>query len=531
MRTYKKLLSCPNDFSTKIVHRPWRGHSCLPCRDSSRHSSSRFRNHRDSLLAAPLIAIMLLASCESRLPSSLRREISIENERLQTAELQVDKSESALNNNLAQAPELFRGAAEAAAWKSDIAEAKADLQTSRNDARKLAQLADRDRPDNNIARLLADESRLRNAALGKVQFVDQSMAKWLDYKHDPAGFAAKVDRERETIRAFDLSSVTTAVGRAEQDWPAKKPALESRLSSLVDATRKTEAPSQGAPSILIAEESAFSQETAALSRNSQELQSECGELYDSWDKILTDLDHSKFGADDALFRERIKTVRTHFIDVPLKKTETHSEEHWTDVSEASFHQVENDLGMAIAHKDAGQFDSEAQTTPQPAGFSYVASPSVGSNQYGYWTHTGGESLWTFLPQYLILRELLWNHDYRPVAAGEYNAYRTAQSRGATYYGRDTTTAALKYGSHGTFTQQHYADSRYVQSGAFKGSAYASNHNSNSGPSLWEKAPREPAAAAQSGKRFGRQPSSPPLGQRFGRSPGSRPAGRSFGRRH
>ena len=43
-------LAHPNDFSTKIVHRPWRGHSCLPCRDSSRHSSSRFRNHWDTQL-------------------------------------------------------------------------------------------------------------------------------------------------------------------------------------------------------------------------------------------------------------------------------------------------------------------------------------------------------------------------------------------------------------------------------------------------------------------------------------------------
>ena len=481
--------------------------------------------------AAPLVAILLLASCEGRLSSSIRREISLENERLQTAELKINKSESTLNSNLTQAPELFRDAPEAAAWKAGIADAKADLQASQKDGRELAQLAERDRPDNNIPRLLAAERRLRNAALGKVQSVDQTVAKWLDYKQDPVGFAAKVNRERETVRTFDLAPTKTAVGRAEQDWPAKKPALQSRLSSLVDVTNSTEPPSQVSPSILIAEEGLFSEEAATLSRNSQELQNECGELYDSWDKILTDLDHAKFGADDALFRERIKTIRTHSIDVPSKKTETDSEEHWTDVSEASFHQVENDIGMAIAHKDAGQFDSEAQTTPQPAGFSYVASPSVGSNQYGYWTHSGGESLWTFLPQYLILRELLWNHDYRPVAAGEYNAYRTAQSRGATYYGRDTTAAAPKYGTHGTFTQQHYADSRYVQSGGFKGSAYASNGSKNSESGFREKLPGDPAISSQGGRRFGRQPSSQPLGQRFGRSPGSRPAGRSFGRRH
>ena len=38
---------------TQIVHPPWRGHSRLPCRDSSRHVSSRFQNHWDTQLGAP----------------------------------------------------------------------------------------------------------------------------------------------------------------------------------------------------------------------------------------------------------------------------------------------------------------------------------------------------------------------------------------------------------------------------------------------------------------------------------------------
>ena len=433
----------------------------------------------------------------------------------------------ALNSELAQAPDLFNGASEPAAWKASISGAKINLQSAENDARELAGLVKRNRPDPRIARLLSDERNLRQTAILKAQSVDQAAAKWLEYKRDPASFTAKIKAERATIQAFDFAPVTQAVHHAEQDWPLKKPVLESRLSSLTSNAKPADSPTQATPSVLIAEEDELSHQANSLGAQSLQLQHECGQLYDSWDKILTDLDRPQYGP-DTLYRERIKTVRTHWIDVPLKKTETHSDEKWTDVSESSFHAVEDDIGMAIAHKDAGLFDSEAQTTPQPPGFSYVASPSVGSNQYGYWSHEGGQSVWTFLPEYLILRELLWNHDYRPVMVTEYNAYHVAQSRGTTYYGRETPTAAPKYGTHGTFTQTHYADSRYVQSGGFKGSAYAS------GGAAAGRSPNglreEPHAGQDAGRRFGRQPGAAPSGHQFGHSPSPRPPGRAFGRR-
>ncbi len=489
--------------------------------------------NKSKRLIGPLLAIAILAGCGRGLPTAVRRDISVESDNLETAQRRVKASEAALTSHLAETPDLFHGTPEEASWKGNISQAKADLQASETDARELGRLAERDRPDANISKLLADERRLRTDALRKAQLVDQGVGKWLEYRRDPAAFVAKIDHERDQIQRFNLTPVAEVVRKAEQDWPAKKAILESRLSSLTASTKVAESAKQSTPSTLIAEEDSLSQQAASLSGQSKQLQSECGQLYDSWDKILTDLDRTESGP-DTLYRERIDTVRTHFVDVPLKKTETRKAEHWTDVSEASFHAVEDDIGMAIAHKDAGQFDSEAQNTPQPPGFSYVASPSVGSNQYGYWTHNGGQSVWTFLPEYLILRELLWNHDYRPVMATEYNAYRAAQSRGTTYYGRETPSAAPKYGTHGTFTQSHYAESRYVQSGGFKGSAYASGGAASSGSSWLGKlhpTPQSgPTADSLSGKRFGRQPSSTPLGQRFGRTPSPRPSGRSFGRR-
>lgn len=484
-------------------------------------------------LLAPVVAFTILAACNRGLPPSLERDISLEADRVQSGRRQIQKSETALNTGLSQSPSLFSGVPEVASWKTDLNGANADLQAAENDGRELSKLLERNRPDQRISKLLADERMQREKALNRSQSVDQAFAKWMDYKHDPAAFQARMSHERELVRSFDFAPVSQAVRRAEQDWPGKKPVLESRLSALTADAKLADAPEHATPAVLIAEENTLSRQANTLGRAALAIENDCGQLYNSWDKILTDLDRPQFGP-ETLYRERIKVINIHLIDVPLKKSETHSEEHWTNVSEASFHAVENDIGMAIAHKDAGLFDSEAQTTPQPPGFSYVASPSTGSNQYGYWAHSGGQSVWTFLPEYLILRELLWSHDYHPVMASDYNAYRVAQSRGASYYGRETPSAAPKYGTHGTFTQTHYGDSRYVQSGGFKGSAYASGGGSNAGGGfsnrLRQEPPSELGRESDGGRRFGRQPGSAPSGQRFGRSPGARPSGRSFGRR-
>jgi hypothetical protein len=497
-------------------------------------------------LGLPILGAALLLSCAGGLPPSLQRDIGAENVRLQTAEQGVARLQDKVRQEVAQAPDLFAGATEPAAWNSNFATARQNLASAKSDAQELVRLSHARGKDveTRARRLLQEERRLREAAENTSKSTEASAGKWLAFRHDLASSLDGMNREYQAIRTADLTSVASAVARTEKDWPAKASELDNRLAKLraiptkaetewsaIEAARKDASAGKASGTqiaTLIESDDVLSQEAKALAAGPAELQDQCGQLYDAWDKILTDLDESHFGG-DSRYRERVKTVRTHFTDVAKKLTETHSDEHWTTVSAASFHAVENDLGMAIAHKDAGHFDSEAENTPQPPGYAYVASPEQGSNQYGYWTHSGGESLWTFLPQYLLLRELLWNRDYRPVAVGDYGGYRMAQRSGSSYYGQQTPASPPKYGSHGTFTQTHYADSRYVQAGGFKGSAYAaraSGSNSASAEpqrgSAWSSDP--------AGKRFGKQPGSPPAGQRFGRSGGFRPSGRGFGRR-
>jgi hypothetical protein len=499
-------------------------------------------------LLASLGAGMIL-SCAGGLPPSLERDIRAENDKLLSARQDVQRSQEKVRQELAQAPDLFAGAPEPAAWTASFSSARATLDSAQTDAKELDRLTHtRGREvEGRARRLLQHERGLREAALNTSKTVESNAGKWLAFRHDLAASLDGMQREYQTIRSVDLTPAATTITRTEQDWPAKASDLDNRLAALRAIPKKaegeweaTKAARQDAAAgkasgqqvaTLIETDDLLSQQAKTLAAGPDELRGLCNQLYDAWDKILTDLDESHYG-EDTLYRERLKTVRTHFIDVAKKQTETHSDEHWTNVSEASFHAVQNDLGMAIAHKDAGHFDSEAEGTPQPPGYAYVASPEQGSNQYGYWSHNGGESIWTFLPQYLLLRELLWNHDYRPVAVGEYGAYRTAQRSGTSYYGQQTPNSPPKYGSHGTFTETHYANSRYVQSGGFKGSAYASR--GGPGVGFGNGHAESPGASGlgndSAGKRFGRQPGSAPQGQRFGRPGGFRPSGRGFGRR-
>jgi len=500
------------------------------------------KSSKPSLLIA---ALVLLTSC-SRLPIALHEDITNENDRLQAAERQLERSQEAFDSDLSQGPDLFQGAHAPAEWKARLRSDREKLDSAKKIQAELIELARRDRASSqSLAReLLTRERQLLETVSTDSQAVVAVAGNWLDFRRDLPSHLDNLRREYEKVCDFDLAPIAKDVEQADDDWPAKKSALDERLAALRDIPKQAETQWQATEAIreaassgkadgsqiatLIETDEDLANDGTKMASQAGELQSLSGQLYYSWDKIVTDLDDSHYGRDQ-VFRERIKTVRTHFIDVASKQVETTTDEHWVNVSEPQFRAIQDDVGMAIAHKDAGLFDSEAQTTPQPAGFAYIAPESQGSNQYGYWDHSSGHSVWTWLPEYLILRELLWHHDYRPILADEYRAYRTAQSTGKTYYGQENPAAPPKYGTHGTFTQTHYADSRYVQRGGFSGSAYASHSGS-----IWSTARTEPRNQPGvnnegAGRRFG-SGAHPSSGHHFGRSGGFRSPGRRFGGR-
>ena len=490
---------------------------------------------------------LLLVSCGG-LPRALRNQIASEKAALQQTDRQLQHALETVKDDLAHSPDLFKGTPVSTEWPARLQSAKATLDRAKNDLQQLDRASDVRRAQP----LLTEERNLRQSVMRDAESVESDANSWLDFQRNTPHYLTAMQREYDEIHAVDLAPVTAVVQKAEQDWPAKKTDLEGPLAALrqsstdaeaqwsaTESTRQAAAAGTAAgPMIatLIQANDALQRDDNKLTHDAGELRAQCGQLYDSWDKILADIEVAHRGGDTA-YSEKISTVRTHYLDVAAKKTEVSSDNKWVDVPQSSYRAVENDLGMVIAHKDAGLFDSEAQNNVQPPGFAYIASPSQGSNQYGYWSHSGGESVWTFLPQYLILRELLWGHGYRPIYINEYNGYQTAVRSGRTYYGQETPSSPPKYGSHGTFTQQRYAGSRYVQSGGYSGSAYGSNRSAGAAPASRPTPGFTPRDEGSAGKRFGgsssgqRFGSNGGSGQRFGSSrPSPRVPGRSFGRR-
>lgn len=483
---------------------------------------------------------LLLISCGA-LPRALRNQIASERNSLQQAQKQLQQASDTVKQDLAHAPDLFQNTPVSTEWPARLDSARAELDRASNDLRDIDKAAPQ------RAQQLVDEvHKLRQSAINEAQSVAADADSWLDFQRNQPHYLAAMQREYDQIRAVDLTPVSQVVAKADQDWPAKKSILDDRFSALKQSQSDAEmqwqstataradsmAGKASGPEVatLIEANDALTRDDNNLTHGADDLRAACGQLYDSWDKILADLDIAHHG-NDLVYSEKLNIVRTHYTDVATKQTETSSDNKWVDVSPSAYHAVENDLGMVVAHKNFGQFDSDAQTTPQPPGFAYIASPSVGSNQYGYWTHQGGQSVWTWLPQYLILRELLWGHSYQPIYVNQYYGYQTAVRAGRTWYGQETPNAAPKYGSHGTFTQQRYASSRFVQHGGFTGSSYSSNRSAQSTFSRPESGflPRSSPSEDNSGvgKRFGGSSS----GQRFGsgsRGFGSSGAGKRFG---
>jgi len=262
------------------------------------------------------------------------------------------------------------------------------------------------------------------------------------------------------------------------------------------------------------------------------LQSLSAQLYDSWDKLLVDLEAR--GP-----REKIRTVRTHVTGASANGGVTSSDEKWVDVSPGQFEAVKNNLGMAIEHKPAGKYDIEAERVPQPAGFAYMAPPGQ-SNQYGHWDHHDGRDFWVFYGQYALMRDLLFNHSYRPLDRYEWEGYRYSQRSGQTYYGRDEAAGqAPKYGTQGTATQKSYEGSTYAKGGGFRDSKYANKSGGYRDSQYASPSVKNPDAD-HSGRTFGKGSSSPREPEHSYRPAPSRPApsyhppsrspGRSFGRR-
>jgi hypothetical protein len=486
-----------------------------------------------------LIVIVLFAGFDN-LPRKVRADIAAEAQQLPQTQKQFQGVEDEVTRDLASDPDLFRAHDMNTAFPDRFRIAAGELEGARRDADALDKLvkANRRQDQPQAEKLLKEERALRAGALNEATAVQTEAQHWVDMKRNLPSELQQMAADHQALERWDFAPITAVVTRAETDWPQKKSDLDTRFTALraipaggeqawqsSDAMRrKAEANDLAGLDYagLLGSAETLHTDVTTLPARTQELQSLTGQIYTSWDKVLVDLrDRKSGGARD--YEEEVRTVKTKFPDAAGKDGVTSSDESWVEISRATYTVCENNIGMSIAHKPVGKYDNEVDEVAEPAGFAYMA-PVGERNQYGYWDHGSGGNFWVFYGQYALMRDLLWGHSYRPIPSYEWESYRTARSSGQTYYGRDEVAGAPKYGTHGTFTQQHYSESRYMRSaGGYSSSKYASG-GLKSGES-------------SAGHTFGSGSKPPSSGFKPRSAPSFRPSfrppsgGRSFGRRH
>ncbi|HEY3841567.1 MAG TPA: hypothetical protein VGL72_33585 [Bryobacteraceae bacterium] len=479
------------------------------------------------------MAVLALAACSNPLKPRIDAEIR----QLNQAKDHFNQIRKEIEDDLKKEPNLFRAANVTAAWRDRFQNDQEKLNDAFTDLEKL------NHRDKRMS-LFADVDRFREAALSDAGSIQNEANRWLDLKRNTAAHLERMKADYDKIKSTDVSKTVAALEQAETDWPAKKADLESRIENLNSASAKADRIWADV------EQAKDKPDYAALMTDSQWLESRANrpekdlklvsQLYDSKDVLLEHLDSPR--KDDFTCGAKLKVISTHYTDAENRQTNTESKQKTEQFPPSRCELLQNDVGMEIEHKPAGAYDSEVQTVPQPPGFAYMAPPGQ-SNQYGHWEVHNGTSVWTWLPEYLLLRELLWNHQYVPVPSYEYEGYWSARRSGTTYYGptyapgQTRVESAPKYGTHGTFTTGRYADSRYQnRGGSFGGSQYQNQGSGgyrSSGYANGQSAGS--SASGEQGHQFGRsQGSSGSSGKRFGSSGGSRPrsapSGRRYGRR-
>ncbi len=481
----------------------------------------------------------------NRLPAELRKQIQSEQKNLEAAKQKLADQRRTVTQQASAEPVLFQVRGFDHESLARLNEAGAALSEADRLAAQLAILNQRNRKSTTaeVEDLIRRERERRAAALNEADQVAREADMRMSLKRNFPETLQKIQTSAVALQSADYSPVIAKVEKSEADWPSKRDDLQAKLNALI--APKKEAPQWVEAAKELAAKPKDQLNTADYTRaleidesvshapgpaQAVALSELSHQLYTSWDNVLEDLDK-----EHGVYREKIKHVVTT-VPAPGSNGSTTSDNLWKDVSPDQWHVLEKDVGMSVAHKPLGKYDSEADLTPEPPGFAYMASPSEGRNQYGYWDHREGGSVWTWLPEYLILRDLLSNRSYQPVPSWDWDRYRQSQRYGKTYYGYDTS-GAPRYGSHGTFTLQRYANSRYVQSGGFSGSKYGSSggfsgskYGNGSTPSMGSSSTsgnRFGSSSSSSGpKKFG---SSSSGGMHFGSSSHSS-SGRSFGGR-
>lgn len=501
--------------------------------------------NRRSLGALAIVILLLMVIVATagldNLPRHLRSSISAATAGLNSDRAQLSQTRDFVTASLTAEPALFR--TKAAQYRERLDKDNACIASAASELAVLQQLGKANRRAD-AGRVETEISKFDSQRKGCVRDAADLRAeteRWINYKHQLPQRLAAMKSSYDALHGFDVDAAVAPAKKAEIDWPAKRDDIESRLNQIralrTDGEKAWEstAPERTAAEAnrlddldyasLFQSADRIDNDARELKDGSASLDQLSSQLYTSWDKLLLDVD------DNHGLREKVRIVKTRYKDSTLANGEASSEEKWEEESSARARDAEKTVGMVIARKPAGKYDNEVERTVQPPAIAYVAPPGQ-SNSYGSWQN----GVWSWLPQYLILRELL-NASRGPITYGDYNGWQQAQRRGEVFYGRGdgfrwwhsnrtpptgggTLDRARDWansrsnggsGSTGGFYKERpktygsgggYSGSQYQNRGSYSGSQYQNRGSYKSGGSFGSR-PRSGGFGGGGGRSFGR----------------------------
>jgi hypothetical protein len=386
-----------------------------------------------------LMAVVATAGIDN-LPRNLRQSAESAVSELASARQQFDKNRQAALAAVASDPSLFRS--QDTQFRSRLDAAQAKLAAATESRTKLNALVEANRRQDREAVQSAVESieRARKEAVSESEAVLKQVRRWIDYKQRTPELLADLNARYQRLSNFDVETAAAPARKAMADWPEKRPDLERRIAAMnalvsrasevqentADARAKAEAKDYGSVDYgaLIAGLTALEAAERDLKQNLETTNALAAQLYVGRDKVLLELD------EDDPRRQRVRVVETKYADASLQNPQVSQTERWENIDDARFRELERAVDMVVERKPPGKYDSEAEKKVQAPAYAYVA-PVGQSNQYGSWQN----GVWHWLPQYLILSQLLRGPSYPPIGMGDYRNYDSYRRRGDTWYGR------------------------------------------------------------------------------------------------
>jgi hypothetical protein len=385
-----------------------------------------------------LMAIIAVAGLDS-LPRDLRGRVQAATASFAADRGRFEENRAAVERALTAEPDLFR--AQAASWRQRLSTAQAKLGEADAKSAELRKLAEANRRDDRekVEKDLAGLESLRSGAIGESDHIRRDAERWLGYKRNLPQQLAAMKASYESLHAWDASTGTAAAQKAMIDWPAKSDDLKRRIDALSQLKNQAEGvwESTSATRSKAEAQDWAGVDYAALFAAGEQLQNSqkqitegtaavntlAQQLYVDRNKVLVELEEDGR-------RQKVRVVETKFPDSTLNGGQASQQERWENVDEARFRELANNVGMVIERKPAGKYDSEAERAAQAPAYAYVAPPGQ-ANQYGSWSN----GVWQWLPQYLILSQLLRGSQHPPITSGDYLDYDRSRRRGETWYGR------------------------------------------------------------------------------------------------